>query len=158
MTQIENSALPMMVIFFLASIAVSGYNIYVECAFRLRRKIAYKNYKYFEQFYLIKQNSYNLIAIGFILLFSLLIIGLYSWSNVVGIYCIAIIPIDLMMGVFLYYELTRKNYNNDDIVTFDSYFRDLYKIERSKTAILNKIGVVKKDFNKLSSELMARFK
>ena len=158
MTPIENSAFPLMIIFMLASLCVTLYNVYYECSFRLRRKISYKSYKYFEPFYLIKPNNFNLIGIGVVIFLSLLLTGLYIWSNVVRLYCIIFIPIDAVMGLFLYYELTRSKYNNDDIITFDPYYRDLYKIERSKTAILNKIQIVETDFNKLSSELMSKFK
>ncbi|MBE5762775.1 MAG: hypothetical protein E7338_00955 [Clostridiales bacterium] len=158
MTSIENSALPMMIIYLIASTIVIGYNAYIEIVFRLRRKISYKNYKFFEPFYLLKLNIYNIVAMGVVAFLSIILFALYIWSNVVRIYCIVFIPMILSMSLFIYYEFSRLNYNNEDIITFDPYFRDLYKIERSKTAILNKISIVETDFNKLSSELMAKFK
>ncbi len=158
MTSIENSALPMMIIYLIASTIVIGYNAYIEIVFRLRRKISYKNYKFFEPFYLLKLNIYNIVAMGVVAFLSIILFALYIWSNVVRIYCIVFIPMILSMSLFIYYEFSRLNYNNEDIITFDPYFRDLYKIERSKTAILNKISIVETDFNKLSSELMTKFK
>ena len=158
MTSIENSALPMMIIYLIASTIVIGYNAYIEIVFRLRRKISYKNYKFFEPFYLLKLNIYNIVAMGVVAFLSIILFALYIWSNVVRIYCIVFIPMILSMSLFIYYEFSRLNYNNEDIITFDPYFRDLYKIERSKTAILNKISIVETDFKKLSSELMTKFK
>jgi len=148
----------MMIIYLIASTIVIGYNAYIEIVFRLRRKISYKNYKFFEPFYLLKLNIYNIVAMGVVAFLSIILFALYIWSNVVRIYCIVFIPMILSMSLFIYYEFSRLNYNNEDIITFDPYFRDLYKIERSKTAILNKISIVETDFNKLSSELMAKFK
>ena len=158
MTSIENSAFPMMIIYLIASTIVIGYNAYVEIVFRLRRKISYKNYKFFEPFYLLKMNIYNIVAMGVVAFLSIILFALYIWSNVVRIYCIVFIPMILAMSLFIYYEFSRLNYNNEDIITFDPYFRDLYKIERSKTAILNKISIVETDFKKLSSELMTKFR
>ena len=158
MTSIENSAFPMMIIYLIASTIVIGYNAYIEIVFRLRRKISYKNYKFFEPFYLLKFNIYNIVAMGVVAFLSIILFALYIWSNVVRIYCIVFIPMILAMSLFIYYEFSRLNYNNEDIITFDPYFRDLYKIERSKTAILNKISIVETDFKKLSSELMTKFR
>ena len=157
MEAIENSAFYIMVFLLLVTAIVVVYNLYYEVVFRLRRKIAFKSYAYFKPMYLCKTNYYNIAAIGFILLFSLLLFAMFIGSNVVRIYCIALIPIDATMLLFLYYELTRSSYNNENIVNYDSYYRELFKIERSKTQLLNKIVKLQNEFTTLSNDFMANF-
>jgi len=102
-------------------------------------------------------NYYNIAAISVILGLSIILFGLYIGSAVTRLYTITFIPIDAAMGLFIYYELTRKKYNNEDVISFDPYFRDLSKVERSKSTLLNKINKVETDFKNLSSELMLSF-
>ena len=107
-TLIENSAFSLMIIFVVLSAVLSMYNIYIECVFRLRRKIAYKTYSYYEPLYLYKTNFINVSLIGTVWGASLILFGLFIWDPVVRFYTIALAPIDLVMGIFLYYEVTRK--------------------------------------------------
>ena len=157
-TLIENSAFSLMIVFLVLASALSIYNITIECIFRLRRKITYKTYSYYEQLYLYNTNYINISLIGIIWGLSLILFGLFIWDRVVRLYTIALLPVDLVMGIFLYYELTRKKYNNHDIITFDPYYRDLYRIEKSKNSVLRKINKVEEEFNKLALELMATFR
>ena len=157
MVNIENSAYTLMIFFMLTATAVMGYNVYIELAFRFRRFISYKTYKFFEPMFYLKTNYYNIGALSFVVLFSILLTGLFIGSNVVRIYCLAFIPIDIIVGLFIYYELTRSKYNNASIISYESYYRDLNKIERSKTQLLNKIIKLEGEFNTLSSDLMTNF-
>ena len=157
MEAIEHSAFSLMIFLMIISIGVIGYNLYYEVVFRLRRKISYKTYTYFKPMYICKTNYINIGAIAFVLLFTLLLFALFIGSNVVRIYCLAFIPIDLVMFLFLYYEISRAQYNNVNITNYDSYYRDLYKIERSKTQLLNKITKLQDEFTGLANELMGNF-
>ena len=157
MEEIEHSAFALMIFLMLVSTLVVGYNLYYEVVFRLRRKISYKTYTYFKPMYLCKINYINVGAIGFVLLFTLILFAMFIGSNVVRLYCVAFIPIDLIMFLFLYYEISRSQYNNINITNYDSYYRDLYKIERSKTQLLNKITKLQDEFTGLANELMGNF-
>ena len=157
MEAIEHSAFALMIFLMIVSTVVVGYNLYYEVVFRLRRKISYKTYTYFKPMYLCKINYINVGAIGFVLLFTLILFAMFIGSNVVRLYCVAFIPIDLIMFLFLYYEISRSQYNNINITNYDSYYRDLYKIERSKTQLLNKITQLQDEFTGLANELMGNF-
>ena len=157
MEAIEHSAFALMIFLMIVSTVVVGYNLYYEVVFRLRRKISYKTYTYFKPMYLCKINYINVGAIGFVLLFTLILFAMFIGSNVVRLYCVAFIPIDLVMFLFLYYEISRSQYNNINITNYDSYYRDLYKIERSKTQLLNKITKLQDEFTGLANELMGNF-
>ena len=157
MQSIESNAFTLIIFFMIVSIGVIGYNLYVEITFRLRRFINYKSYTYFEPYFKNQINYYNVGAISFVIVLSLVLTGLFVISNVVRIYCLTFIPIDLVMGLMLYYELSRPKYNNENIIAYDSYFRDLNKIEKSKTKLLNKIIKLENEFNSLSSDLMKNF-
>ena len=157
MEAIEHSAFALMIFLMIVSTVVVGYNLYYEVVFRLRRKISYKTYTYFKPMYLCKINYINVGAIGFVLLFTLILFAMFIGSNVVILYCVAFIPIDLIMFLFLYYEISRSQYNNINITNYDSYYRDLYKIERSKTQLLNKITQLQDEFTGLANELMGNF-
>lgn len=158
MQGIESSAFVMMILYLVISIAVILYNVYLECAFRYRRLISFKTYKYFQTFYMQKISYLNIGLISFDIFLSILFFALFIGSNVVRLYTIVFIPVDLIMGLFLYYELTRPKYNNENIVTFDSYYRDLFRVEKSKAQLLEKINKVESEFNNLSNELMKTFK
>ena len=95
MEAIEHSAFALMIFLMLVSTLVVGYNLYYEVVFRLRRKISYKTYTYFKPMYLCKINYINVGAIGFVLLFTLILFAMFIGSNVVRLYCVAFIPIDL---------------------------------------------------------------
>ena len=157
MVNIENSAYTLMIFFMLTATAVISYNVYFEVSFRLRRFINYKTFKYFEPMFYLKVNYYNIFVLGFVFVFSLVLTGLFIFSRVVRIYCLAFIPVDILVGLFAYYELTRPKYNNAGIISYEAYYKDLTKIEKSKTQLLNKIIKLEDEFVKLADEFMVNF-
>ena len=156
-TRAESSSFIMMMIFLSIFTVVTVYNVYVEIAFRARRRISYKTFKYFERMYMLEPNYYNIGFLGFVIVLSLIFFAVFIGSGVTRLFCITFIPTDLIMGLFMYYELTRSKYNNEDIASFDTYYRDLNRIENSKTQLLNKITSVENEFKTLSSNNMKNF-
>ena len=156
-TRAEAASFVIMMIFLSIFAVVTAYNVYVEIAFRARRRISYKTFKYFERMYIMEPNYYNIGFLGFVIVLSLICFGILIGSGVTRLFCISFIPTDIVMGVFIYYELTRPKYNNEDITSFDTYYRELNRIENSKTQLLNKITSVEDEFKTLSSNNMKNF-
>lgn len=156
-TRAEAASFVIMMIFLSIFAVVTAYNVYVEIAFRVRRRISYKTFKYFERMYIMEPNYYNIGFLGFVIVLSLICFGILIGSGVTRLFCISFIPTDIVMGVFIYYELTRPKYNNEDITSFDTYYRELNRIENSKTQLLNKITSVEDEFKTLSSNNMKNF-
>lgn len=156
-TAAESSSFIMMMIYLSIFFVVTTYNVYIEIAFRARRRISYKSFKYYERMYMLEPNYYNIGFLGFVIILSLIFFAVFIGSGVTRLFCITFIPTDLVMGLFIYYELTRSKYNNEEISSFDSYYRDLNRIENSKTQLLNKITSVENEFKTLSSNNMKNF-
>lgn len=154
LTIIESKAFELAIVFTIFATLVAIYNIAFELLFRQRRKISYKTYSFFRKMFMLNINAYNIVAISLVLIMSIILFGLFIASPVVRFYLFAIIPVDFMMGVFLYFDLTRPNYNNPNILDFDNYYRNLRKVEASKNRLFEQIDDIQNQYDTETKELI----